>query len=84
MLREIRRAGINTRKVAIVGAEEPGLSLARNILHSTWMVMDIAGAIKLTSKSTVIFKQRRHGISDEGIMVWKFGSMTFSRAGYSV
>jgi putative colanic acid biosynthesis UDP-glucose lipid carrier transferase len=43
VLREMRRAGINTRKVAIVGAKEPGATLAQSILQSPWMGMDIAG-----------------------------------------
>lgn len=43
VLREMRRTGVNTRKVAIVGAKEPGLTLARSILQSPWMGMDIAG-----------------------------------------
>ena len=43
ILREIRRTGINTRKVAIVGAKEPGVTLARSILQSPWMGMDIVG-----------------------------------------
>jgi putative colanic acid biosynthesis UDP-glucose lipid carrier transferase len=43
ILREIRRTGVNTRKIAIVGAKEPGLTLARSIIQSSWMGMDIAG-----------------------------------------
>lgn len=43
ILREIRRTGINTRKIAIVGAKEPGITLAASILQSRWMGMDIAG-----------------------------------------
>jgi putative colanic acid biosynthesis UDP-glucose lipid carrier transferase len=43
ILREIRRTGVNTRKIAIVGAKEPGLTLARRIIQSSWMGMDIAG-----------------------------------------
>jgi putative colanic acid biosynthesis UDP-glucose lipid carrier transferase len=43
VLREMRRTGVNTRKVAIVGAKEPGLTLARSILQSPWMGMNIAG-----------------------------------------
>ncbi|QQD19432.1 undecaprenyl-phosphate glucose phosphotransferase [Spongiibacter nanhainus] len=43
ILREFRRVGINTRRIAIVGAKEPGVSLARHILGSDWMGMDIAG-----------------------------------------
>ncbi len=43
VLREMRRTGVNTRKVAIVGAKEPGLTLARSILQSPWMGMDVAG-----------------------------------------
>lgn len=43
VLREMRRTGVNTRKVAIVGAKEPGLTLARSILQSPWMGLDIAG-----------------------------------------
>ncbi|WP_345889718.1 undecaprenyl-phosphate glucose phosphotransferase [Spongiibacter thalassae] len=43
IMREFRRAGVNTRKIAIVGAKEPGLSLARSILGSPWMGMEIAG-----------------------------------------
>jgi putative colanic acid biosynthesis UDP-glucose lipid carrier transferase len=43
VLREMRRVGVNTRKIAIVGAKEPGLTLARSIIQSAWMGMDIAG-----------------------------------------
>lgn len=43
VLREMRRTGVNTRKIAIVGAKEPGLTLARSILQSSWMGMEIAG-----------------------------------------
>lgn len=43
VLREMRRTGINTRKVAIVGAKEPGVTLAQSILQSPWMGMNIAG-----------------------------------------
>ena len=43
ILRAMRRTGVNTRKVAIVGAKEPGLTLARSILQSAWMGMDVAG-----------------------------------------
>ena len=43
ILREFRRVGINTRRVAIVGAKEPGVSLAKHILGSDWMGMKIAG-----------------------------------------
>lgn len=43
VLREMRRTGVNTRKVAIVGAKEPGLTLARSILQSPWMGMNITG-----------------------------------------
>lgn len=43
VLREMRRTGVNTRKVAIVGAKEPGLTLARSILQSPWMGLNIAG-----------------------------------------
>lgn len=43
VLREFRRVGINTRRVAIVGAKEPGVSLAKHILGSDWMGMQIAG-----------------------------------------
>ena len=43
VLREMRRTGVNTRKVAIVGAKEPGLTLAQSILQSPWMGMNIAG-----------------------------------------
>lgn len=43
VLREFRRVGVNTRRVAIVGAKEPGVSLAKHILGSDWMGMDIAG-----------------------------------------
>ncbi|CAA0118138.1 undecaprenyl-phosphate glucose phosphotransferase [Zhongshania aliphaticivorans] len=43
ILREIRRTGINTRKIVIVGAKEPGITLAASILQSRWMGMDIAG-----------------------------------------
>jgi putative colanic acid biosynthesis UDP-glucose lipid carrier transferase len=43
VLREMRRTGVNTRKIAIVGAKEPGLTLARSILQSSWMGMEIVG-----------------------------------------
>ena len=43
VLREFRRAGINTRKVAIVGAKEPGITLAASMLDSAWMGINIAG-----------------------------------------
>ncbi len=43
VLREFRRAGINTRCVAIVGAKEPGVTLARSIISSPWMGLEIAG-----------------------------------------
>jgi putative colanic acid biosynthesis UDP-glucose lipid carrier transferase len=43
ILREMRRIGVNTRKIAIVGAKEPGLTLARSIIRSSWMGMNIAG-----------------------------------------
>lgn len=43
VLREMRRTGVNTRKVAIVGAKEPGVTLAQSILQSPWMGMNIAG-----------------------------------------
>lgn len=43
IMREFRRAGVNTRRIAIVGAKEPGLSLARSILSSPWMGIDISG-----------------------------------------
>jgi putative colanic acid biosynthesis UDP-glucose lipid carrier transferase len=43
VLREMRRTGVNTRKVASVGANEPGLTLARSILQSPWMGLNIAG-----------------------------------------
>jgi putative colanic acid biosynthesis UDP-glucose lipid carrier transferase len=43
VLREMRRTGVNTRRVAIVGAKEPGLTLARSILQSAWMGLDVAG-----------------------------------------
>ncbi|WP_289083292.1 undecaprenyl-phosphate glucose phosphotransferase [uncultured Spongiibacter sp.] len=43
VLREFRRAGVNTRRVAIVGAKEPGITLAKNIINSAWMGMEISG-----------------------------------------
>lgn len=43
VLREFRRVGVNTRRVAIVGAKEPGISLANSILGSPWMGMNVAG-----------------------------------------
>ena len=43
IMREFRRAGVNTRRIAIVGAKEPGLTLARSILGSPWMGIDISG-----------------------------------------
>lgn len=43
VLREFRRAGVNTRKVAIVGAKEPGVSLAASIIGSPWMGLQVAG-----------------------------------------
>ena len=43
VLREMRRTGVNTRKIVIVGAKEPGVTLATSILQSRWMGMDIAG-----------------------------------------
>jgi putative colanic acid biosynthesis UDP-glucose lipid carrier transferase len=43
VLRELRRAGVNTRKVAIVGAKEQGVSLASNILGSQWMGLQVVG-----------------------------------------
>ncbi|AKH67855.1 Undecaprenyl-phosphate glucose phosphotransferase [Spongiibacter sp. IMCC21906] len=43
VLREFRRAGVNTRKVAIVGAKEPGVTLAASLIGSPWMGIQVAG-----------------------------------------
>lgn len=43
VLRELRRAGVNTRKVAIVGAKEPGISLAAQVSASPWMGLEVVG-----------------------------------------
>ena len=39
----MRGRGINTRSVAIVGAEEPGARLARTLLDSPWMGLNLVG-----------------------------------------
>jgi len=39
----MRERGINTRLVAIVGAEEPGARLARTLLDSPWMGLSLTG-----------------------------------------
>jgi putative colanic acid biosynthesis UDP-glucose lipid carrier transferase len=44
----------------------------------------IAAIIKLTSKGTVIFKQRRYGLNGKVVEVWKFRSMTVSDDGDTV
>lgn len=43
VMREVRRAGINTRRVAIVGAKVPGVSLASSIISTPWMGLDLVG-----------------------------------------
>ncbi|MBB3048812.1 putative colanic acid biosynthesis UDP-glucose lipid carrier transferase [Litorivivens lipolytica] len=43
LLRQFRLIGINTRTIAIVGAKEPGVSLARSVLNSPWMGLNIEG-----------------------------------------
>jgi putative colanic acid biosynthesis UDP-glucose lipid carrier transferase len=39
----MRERGINTRSVAIVGAEKPGARLARTLLDSPWMGLSLIG-----------------------------------------
>ena len=43
-----------------------------------WLIVAIAIAIKLTSRGSVIFKQRRYGLDGREIIVYKFRSMTVS------
>ena len=51
------------------------------LLLITIPMIFIAVAIKLTSKGTVFFKQRRYGISGKEISVWKFRTMTVMEDG---
>tara|TARA_R110000782_G_scaffold95970_2_gene180182 strand:+ start:814 stop:2220 length:1407 start_codon:yes stop_codon:yes gene_type:complete len=51
------------------------------LLLITIPMLFIAIAIKLTSKGTVFFKQRRYGISGKEISVWKFRTMTVMEDG---
>jgi putative colanic acid biosynthesis UDP-glucose lipid carrier transferase len=44
----------------------------------------IAAIIKLTSKGTVLFKQRRYGLNGKVVEVWKFRSMSASDDGATV
>lgn len=44
----------------------------------------IAAAVKLTSKGSVIFKQKRYGLDGKQIEVWKFRSMTVCEDGDKV
>ncbi|MBL8891736.1 MAG: undecaprenyl-phosphate glucose phosphotransferase [Planctomycetaceae bacterium] len=44
----------------------------------------VAGAVKLTSKGPVFFKQKRYGLDGKPIDVWKFRSMTVCENGAKV
>jgi undecaprenyl-phosphate glucose phosphotransferase len=50
------------------------------LLISPLMLL-IALGIKLTSKGTILFKQRRYGLNGQIVEVWKFRSMTASDDG---
>ncbi|OIQ00272.1 MAG: undecaprenyl-phosphate glucose phosphotransferase [Zetaproteobacteria bacterium CG2_30_46_52] len=51
--------------------------IASLILLMIWpLLVGIAVAIKLTSKGSILFKQRRYGLHGEKINVYKFRSMT--------
>ena len=41
----------------------------------------VAGAVKLTSRGPVFFKQKRYGLDGRAIDVWKFRSMTVCENG---
>ncbi len=45
------------------------------------LLLIIAGAVKLTSRGPVIFKQRRYGMDGDEILVYKFRSMTVCEDG---
>ena len=44
----------------------------------------IAGAVKLTSRGPVLFRQRRYGLDGREITVWKFRTMTVGENGDNV
>lgn len=54
-------------------------SLALMVLALPMLV--VALAVKLTSKGSIFFKQRRYGLDGQEILVWKFRSMTVCEDG---
>lgn len=44
----------------------------------------IATGIKLTSKGPVLFKQRRYGLNNQEVLVWKFRTMTVQEDGETI
>jgi putative colanic acid biosynthesis UDP-glucose lipid carrier transferase len=58
------------------------IAFASTVLLLFWPVLvAIAGAIKLSSRGPVIFKQRRYGLNGEQILVYKFRTMTVCEDG---
>ncbi len=56
--------------------------LASLILLLIWPVMLVlAIGVKLSSKGTILFKQRRYGLSGRSVWVWKFRTMTVCEDG---
>ncbi|MEY4577674.1 MAG: hypothetical protein RL701_2377 [Pseudomonadota bacterium] len=47
-------------------------------------MLGIAATIKLTSRGSVLFRQRRYGLNGEEIRIWKFRSMTVTEDGAEV
>jgi putative colanic acid biosynthesis UDP-glucose lipid carrier transferase len=67
-------AAINKRAVDLI--------LSSWVLLLAWPVMLAAAlAVKLSSPGPVLFKQRRHGLHGEEILVYKFRSMTVCEDG---
>jgi putative colanic acid biosynthesis UDP-glucose lipid carrier transferase len=64
-------------------AEDLVLAAAALLLFALPMAA-IALGVKLTSPGPVLFKQRRHGLDDCEIVIWKFRTMTVAEDGPAV
>jgi putative colanic acid biosynthesis UDP-glucose lipid carrier transferase len=51
------------------------------LLLASPVMLVVAAAVKLTSKGTILFRQRRYGLNGEEILVYKFRSMTATEDG---
>ncbi len=54
------------------------------LVLTSWLLLAISVAVKLTSRGPVLFKQKRYGLDGRPINVWKFRSMKVCENGATV